>query len=196
MKDNTKKFLIFSAAGTGILVAGLLIGYLAFGGFGRFAGDNFRFSRMHGGEMNAFQDNQRGRMGGRENWFSDRGGMKQGIFMRGNNDRRMSFIANELDLSKDQQDKIEDIMNDLHGKTYDLVKLHRNSMEEAISLLDKKSVTKDDVKNVIDKNSVQRDEMAVYYSEKIAEILNILTDEQKKEAKKILEKTGCGINCF
>ncbi|MBN1499570.1 MAG: Spy/CpxP family protein refolding chaperone [Spirochaetes bacterium] len=196
MKENTKKIVFLSAAGTGILVLGLLIGHFTFGGLGRIYRDDSRFNQRGPGNFDMpMRRNDRGKGFGM-NRDSFGGGFRspgRGSILGGGSGNGMFFggqmledVFDELDLSNDQQKKIESIIDEIHDKRFEHIKLFQDMSEDALKLLDKKTVTKEDVKSIMDRHDAEKEQFAVYYSEKTAEILNILDEKQKKEVKDFL----------
>jgi periplasmic protein CpxP/Spy len=111
-------------------------------------------------------------------------------YVWGEPEKRAEYIVNKLtkklDLTKDQQEKVNKIKDEILARTKAIRNDRTVLREELASLIKSERLTKDMVNKFIDKRKSKMDEIRPFLVEKFIEFHNILTPEQRA---KLSEKT-------
>lgn len=96
-------------------------------------------------------------------------------------DKGFEFFADKLDFTDEQEKKLDKVKEEIKTELAKYKGTHEKHREAAIALVEKDSITKDDVMNLIEEQRKVRDQLEPFFAEKIAEIHAIMTPDQRKE---------------
>src|SRR5208337_410898 len=113
-------------------------------------------------------------------------------YIWGEPEKRAEYIVNKLtrklDLTKDQQEKVNKIKDEILARTKNIRNDRAALREELTSLIKSEKLTKDMVDKFIDKRKSKMDEIRPFFVEKFIEFHNILTPEQRAKLADKLER--------
>jgi len=113
-------------------------------------------------------------------------------YVWGGPEKRAEYIINKLtrklDLTKDQQEKVNKIKDEILTRTKTIRNDRAALREELTSLIKSEKLTKDMVDKFIDKRKSKMDEIRPFFVEKFIEFHNILTPEQRAKLADKLER--------
>lgn len=105
-------------------------------------------------------------------------------------DKGFEFFADKLDFTDAQEKKLDKVRDEVKAELAKHKGLHEKTHGEAVKLLEKDTITKEDVMAIFEEHKKVRDEMAPFFAEKIAEVHAIMTPEQRKEVAEHLKDKG------
>ncbi len=103
------------------------------------------------------------------------------------NDKDFSRLADKLDLTKAQEKSLDTIKDDVRDKADEMRQESKKLHKESVSLIDKDSLTEQEVLTVFGKFKAIFDKNESFFAKKIVEAHSILTKEQRSQIKDLID---------